>query len=111
MSGTIYFGAPPKDASTIATELSSRGINLIRSSPSQAFPIVHREVTSPNYALYIAHFPLAVDAAVGNKYKTFGPNAKFYTGALPDRVSSFMRSPPIIWNGPTKKKEKTVLDF
>jgi hypothetical protein len=88
MNGTIYFGAPARDASTVSAELSAKRIFLLRSTPTQAIPLVIPEFQSPSYNLYKAHFPLAVHAALENKY-TFLRSENYFPGNLPKEVSRF----------------------
>jgi hypothetical protein len=105
MNGIIYFGAQPSNTQTVSQELSSRGINLLRSTPSQGCPQVIREVSSASYTLYENFFPKALEAALQNKYMHFDTKGPSYCQMdLPKNNSAFQRTPPIVWNYPGKDK-------
>jgi hypothetical protein len=105
MSSIYYFGAPTKDGQVVSSELTSKGISLLRSSPSATFPLIHREYTTPNYELYTAYFPSAAHGALNKIYTYANAKARFRPTTIPSQLSSFCRLPSIVWNYP--KNEKT----
>jgi hypothetical protein len=97
MSAVIYYGAPTKAGQTVSEEVKSRNINLLRSSPTEAYPLVTRDVTTLQYLNYCNNFPGAVRSAMDNVFVNMGFKTHYY---VPNHKTTppFMRTPNIIWN-------------
>lgn len=97
MSGIIYYGAPVSGNQSVSEELRSRGINLLRSTPFQAFPLFTISKTTLQYQLYTQNLSSAFEAAIKNKYIIKQNNTRYYE---PEAffTPSVMRVPSIIWD-------------
>jgi hypothetical protein len=96
-SAVIYYGAPTKAGQVVSEEVRSRGINLLRSSPSESYPEVIRVFNTPQYVNYINNLGAAFEAAVRNVYIHPKDSTHYW---VPSRTTTppFMRTPTIVWN-------------
>jgi hypothetical protein len=97
MSAIIYYGAPVTGNQTVSEELRARGINLLRSTPYQAFPLFTLAKTTTQYQLYIQNLPSAFEAAISNTFVLTQNPLRYYE---PTTLFAppFMRTPSVIWD-------------
>jgi hypothetical protein len=98
MSAVIYYGAPTKAGQTVSEEVKARKINLLRSNPTEAFPLVTRDISTIQYLNYCNNFPAAVKAAIDNIFLTVGWVTYYYPINFHKTTPPFMRIPNIVWN-------------
>jgi len=96
-NAVLYCGAPTKGNQSVSEEVRSRGINLLRSTPTASYPEVISDVYHFQYLNYRNHFAAACKAAITDKYVYLNDASKFFylpTTTLP----TFHRLGNIIWN-------------
>lgn len=67
MSSLFYFGAPPFKSQKVSSDLAAKGLNYIRTSPSEVFPTITRDFTTPQYEVYCSQFAAFVKSVVTKK--------------------------------------------
>jgi hypothetical protein len=97
MSSIIHYGAPLTGNQTVSEELRSRGINLLRSTPYQAFPLFTLSKTTMQYQLYTQNLATAFEAAIKNRFILASNVIRYYE---PTTLFApvFMRTPSVIWD-------------
>jgi hypothetical protein len=98
MSAIIYYGAPTKAGQTVSEEVKARKINLLRSTPTEAFPLVTRDINTIQYLNYCNNFPAAVQAAITNVFLNVGWTTHYYSINFHKTTPPFMRIPNIVWS-------------
>lgn len=96
-NATIYYGAPTKAGQSVSAEVRSRGLNLLRSSPTDAFPTFFRSINTIQYINYTENLGAAFQAAIEDKYVYVKQTRHFYKPAR-SSATVFMRPPTIVWN-------------
>jgi len=96
-SAAIYYGAPASRNQQVSEELKSRGINLLRSSPAEAFPDVDRHVNTLQYQNYFNNLGAAFDAAINDKYIYLKTQVHYFVPTTTFNPP-YMRTPTIVWN-------------
>jgi len=97
MNAVIYYGAPARPGQHVSEEVKAKGISLLRSTPTEAYPLVIRTVNTPQYALYVANFGAAAEAAEKDMYVNYGSTTRYYT---PTKLFTpvYQRVPSVIWS-------------
>lgn len=102
MSSTVFLGSIPGEHSVVNEDLRLRGINFIRSSPSELHLYGSRVYNHPSYEKYIRHLPSALQAGITSTPQPLsgGPDFRLYTETT---RPLFMRTPLLIWSYPHGK--------
>jgi hypothetical protein len=95
-SAIVYFGVPPKAGQTINSDLSSMGIDLLRSQLSSLDLCALPTYIQPNHALYIDYLPLFLFSRMNNL--TLSTSYNPYVGLTHTILPPFTRLPPVVWN-------------
>lgn len=97
MNAVIHYGAPTKAGQVVSAEVQTKGLNLVRTTPTLAFPEVDRKYTTPQYLNYQNNLAAAVEAAIENKYVYFKSSQHFYQPSTLFQ-SPYMRIPVVVWS-------------
>lgn len=96
-NAVVYYGAPTSQRQTVSDEVSSRGLNLTRSTPSASRPIVTKKFVTTSYLNYVGRLGAAFKAAELNQWIKPGSKQFFYKSAR-TTTTPFMRTPVVVWN-------------
>jgi len=77
-NAVLYCGAPTKGNQSVSEEVRSRGINLLRSTPTASYPEVISDVYHFQYLNYRNHFTAACKATITDKYVYLNDASKFF---------------------------------
>lgn len=109
-SAIYYFGALPSSTQTVSNEMRSKGINLLRSSPSSVFPMVSREFTTPQYDLYCTNFAAFIQAVFTKKPVKLEDKTIYYV-PVHKTIPDVMSNPTIVWGYADQKDSSFVEDI
>jgi len=102
MSTTVFLGSQPGEHSVVNEDLRLRGINFIRSSPSELNLFGSRIYNHPSYEKYLNHLPSALQAGVTSAPQSLPPGPDFRLYSETSRPG-FIRTPLLIWSYPQGK--------
>lgn len=78
MSSVVYLGQTPASSQVVSADLTSRGINLVRVSPSEVILRGVRDYDHPSYKLYTQSLAAAFDSAINDKVVPIKKEYKYY---------------------------------
>lgn len=107
MNAVIYYGVPVGSAQTVSEEVRSKGLNLLRSTPAMAQPIVTRKFTTVSYLSYVGQLGAAIKAAELNQWIRPEKTTYYYLSQR-HTVPPFMRAPVVVWNYSSSKTPEEI---
>lgn len=95
----VYFGIPPSGGHAVSSDLSARGINLLRMAPSAMRIATFPHFIQPHYQIYLQNLPVYLNARITETASRLGNP---YTGLNHQTLPGFYRDIPIVWGYNTK---------
>lgn len=97
MNAVIYYGAPARAGQRVSDEVAAKGISFLRSTPSAAYPLVTRNINTPQYSIYVGNFGAAARAAEENM---FIAHTNFTVYYVPKKLYTpvYQRTPVVVWS-------------
>jgi len=97
MTSLVYFGSVPSSGQIVSSDVSARGLNLVREQPHKLHFVGWRDFTHPSYEMYLSTLPAALKAARENTVVTVKDRKFFYN--YPGRTPPpYMKNPVIVWS-------------